>query len=334
MDVGIVTPELKKRTTFSVSRLARPDGSALALYTWPAPSLPIRAVIQISHGMVEHVGRYDRLAQALVKAGYAVYGSDHRGHGQTSVSPLEDGHFADHDGWRLLVEDQHLVNEHIARQHPGVPCVLFGHSFGSFVAQSYLFDYGHTLGGVVLSGTNSDIAKRVRLVRLIARAERRRLGAHGRSKLLLFLSFADYNKRFQPNRTEFDWLSRDPAEVDKYIADPRCGFEVTTQAWIDIMTGLITNDSESSRARIPKDLPIYIFSGARDPVGRFGVGPTALAAAYRRAGIASVTCKLYPDARHETLNETNRDEVTADLIAWLDTNVRRAAVTHSAVQHA
>jgi alpha-beta hydrolase superfamily lysophospholipase len=320
--------------TFAVTRLARPDGTTLALYTWPSPALPIKAAIQLAHGLVEHTGRYDRLAEALVGAGYAVYGADQRGHGQTSQKPEDDGYFGDLDGWRGLVEDQRLVNAHIARECPGAPRVLFGHSFGSLVAQSYLYTYGDTLSGAVLSGTNSDVARRARALRLVARAERLRLGPHGRSKLLLSLSFGDFNLRFGPNRTQFDWLSRDPAEVDRYIADPRCGFEISTQAWFDIMGGIIANGRKAAYAGVPKQLPIYIFSGERDPVGRNGAGPRSLADAYKRAGVANVTCKLYPDARHELLNEINRDAVTADLIGWLDTNIQRPSASHSAAQHA
>jgi alpha-beta hydrolase superfamily lysophospholipase len=320
--------------TFAVSRLSRADGTTLALYSWPAPSGPIKAAIQIAHGLAEHAARYDRLAQALTRAGYVVYAGDHRGHGQTAQKPEDYGYFGDRDGWRGLVDDQRLINDHIARERPSVPRVLYGHSFGSFITQFYLFTYGDTLSGAVLSGTNSGIAKRVRAMRVVAYGERLRVGPHGTSKLLWMLSFGDFNIRFRPTRTDFDWLSRDPAEVDKYVADPLSGFEVTTQGWIDIMGGLIAIENAADRQRVPKNLPIYIFSGEKDPVGRMGAGPRRLAAAYRRAGVSNVTCKLYPDARHEMINETNRDEVVADLIAWLDANIARPATAHSASQHA
>jgi alpha-beta hydrolase superfamily lysophospholipase len=321
--------------TFTLSRLARPDGTSLALYSWPAPSGAIKAAIQIAHGMVEHAARYDRLAQALGRAGYAVYASDHRGHGQTAQTPEELGHFADQDGWRALVEDQRLVNDHVARERPGVPRVLYGHSFGSFVTQAYLYTHGETVRGAILSGSNGGVAGRVKAMRLAAYAERLRVGPRGTSKLLLILSFGDFNMRFRPTRTAFDWLSRDPSEVDKYIADPLCGYEISTQAWIDLMSGMIANADPANQRRVPKGVAIYIFSGERDPVGRGGTGPRSLAAAYQRAGVANVSCKLYPDARHEMINETNRDQVTGDLIAWLDTNVAQPVPTnHSASQHA
>jgi len=328
---------------FATSRLMRQDGSSLALYSWPAPRAPIKAAIQIAHGMAEHAGRYDRLAQALSRAGYVVYASDHRGHGLTAQKPEEFGYFADRDGWRALVDDQRLVNDHIAREWPTLPRVLYAHSFGSFVAQAYLYTYGETLRGAILSGTNSGVAGLVRATRWVARAERLRVGAHRTSKLLHALLLGDYNRRFRPTRTAFDWLSGDPDEVDKYLADPLCGFDLSTHGWIDVMTGLIANDDPANLGRVPKGLPIHIFSGAHDPVGRNGAGPRSLAAAYQRAGVTNVSCKLYPGARHEMINETNRDQVTADLIAtldtwrdtWLDTNVARPVPAQlSASQHA
>lgn len=311
--------------TFVTTRLSTDDSASLAVYEWamPAGATPA-AVVQISHGMAEHARRYDRAAQALVRAGYAVYASDHRGHGQTARSPEDLGFFAYTDGWSRVVADLHRVNRHIASRHEGVPIVLLSHSMGSFLAQDYLFTHGSTLAGAVLSGTNSGGAALVRVGLALAHVERLRIGARGRSKLLQAASFGDFNRRFKPTRTEFDWLSRDPAEVDKYIADPLCGFEMTVQGWIDVFGGLLRIDEQENRERIPRDLPVYLFAGAEDPVGRAGKGVLALAEAYRRAGISDVTHKLYPGGRHEMFNEINRDEVVADLVAWLDRHLSRA----------
>ncbi len=311
--------------TFSTTRLTLDDGAPLALYAWalPAGTQP-KAVVQITHGMAEHALRYDRAAQALVAAGYAVYAHDHRGHGQSLRAANDVGFFASDHGWRKVVDDVHRVNRYIAERHAGVPLVLFGHSFGSFVTQDYLCTYGDTLAGAVLSATNSGAAASAKAGRMIAYLERMRVGKRGTSQILQTLSFSDYNRRFRPNRTEFDWLSRDEAEVDKYIADPLCGFDFTVQAWIDLLGGLIRIDDHARQAFLPKHLPVYLFAGAADPVGRAGKGVLALAETYRRIGIEHVTCKLYPGGRHEMLNEVNRDEVTADLIAWLDANVTHA----------
>jgi alpha-beta hydrolase superfamily lysophospholipase len=305
-------------TTFSMQRLARSDGGSVALYTWPRPTQPIKAAVQIAHGLAEHAARYDRLAQALTQAGYAVFASDHRGHGKTVLQAGDYGHFADSDGFGRVVADLYAVNQHIAAELPDVPRVLFGHSFGSFAAQSYLGAHGDSIVAAVLSGTNSGSATLARAGSVVARVEKLRVGARNRSALLQKLSFGAYNKAFEPTRTEFDWLSRDPVEVDKYIDDPLCGFDITTQSWNDLLQALVANDEPALWARIPKQLPIYLFAGDVDPVGRAGRGPRALAEAYTKAGLLRVTLKLYPGGRHEMLNEINREEVTTDLIAWLD----------------
>jgi alpha-beta hydrolase superfamily lysophospholipase len=310
-------------STFTIERLARPDGTSVAVYSWPPPRAP-KALVQIVHGLAEHAGRYERLAVALTQAGYAVYASDHRGHGQTPQGPRDYGHFADREGFDRVVEDVHAVNQHVAAKHAkdtGLKHVLFGHSFGSFVAQRYLGQHGNTLQGAVLSGTASGAAALLRVALGIAGVERLRLGGRNQSALLQKLTFGSYNDAFKPTSTDFDWLSRDAGEVAKYIADPLCGFAVTTQAWCDLLGGMLGNEDAGLRARIPKHLPIYVIAGAVDPNGRAGQGPKALALAYERAGLDQVTLRLYPGARHELVNETNREEVTHDLIAWLDAHV-------------
>jgi alpha-beta hydrolase superfamily lysophospholipase len=318
--------------TFSITRLTRDDGTSLALYTWPAPSGPVKAVVQIAHGMSEHAARYDRSATALIRAGYAVYASDHRGHGKTAERPEDYGYFADHHGFQRVVDDLYLVNRHIAAQMPSVPRVLFGHSFGSFVTQNYLFTRGDTINAAVLSGTSSGVAKSAKLQLLGAYFERWRIGSRNRSDVIQRFTFGEYNARFTPARTEFDWLSRDPAEVDKYIADPLCGFAISTQAWVDVIGGLIHIEDAKLQARVPKSLPIYIFGGEEDPVGHAGRGPRILAAGYERAGVSDVTLKLYPDGRHEMVNEINRDQVVTDLIAWLDAHLTLPTARTSSAQ--
>lgn len=318
----MLAPNMQERvSSFSVQRLARDDGTSIAVYTWPAPERDVKGAVQIAHGLAEHAGRYDRFAQALTRAGYAVYASDHRGHGQTALAPTEYGHFADRDGFKCVVEDLYAVNRRIAAERPGVPRVLFAHSFGSFVGQDYLATHGDTLSAAVFSGTNAGSAALSWAGLGVAHAERLRIGPKRPSALLQKLSFGGYNLAFKPTRTEFDWLSRDTKEVDLYIADPACGFPLTTQAWVDLLGGLIRIEDTALQARIPKGLPIYMLSGDKDPVGRQGRGPRALAKAYARAGLSKVTLKLYSGARHELLNETIREQVTTELIAWLDAHV-------------
>jgi alpha-beta hydrolase superfamily lysophospholipase len=293
------------------------DGSEIFVYRWQPRGLP-RAVIQIAHGLAEHGGRYARLAGALTGAGYAVYANDHRGHGQTAKSPEDRGFFAASRGWARCVEDLWCVNRRIAEQHPGTPIVLLGHSMGSFMAQNFIAEHGDALAGVVLSGSNGKPPAVAVLGKIVAWLERLRLGRRGRSVLLDRLGFGAFNKPFEPARTRFDWLSRDPVEVDKYIADPLCGGSSTTQLWIDLLGGLSRIARPALQARIPKALPIHLIAGGRDPVTGNTKGLEQLIGAYRVAGLMRVSHRFYPGARHELFNETNRGEVTADLINWLN----------------
>ena len=297
--------------------LAAPNDVDLFVYCW-LPAEPPKAVVQIAHGLAEHAARYTRLADALTAAGYAVYANDHRGHGRTVKSSDDLGFFADRDGWRKCVDDLWQLNRHIATLHPGLPIVLLGHSMGSTLAEQFMGNHGDALAGVVLSGANGKPSLLAKIGGAITRAERARLGARGKSKLVQSLTFDAFNKKFAPARTEFDWLSRDPAEVDKYVADPLCGFPATVQLWLDLLAGWAAVSRASHRNRVPNALPIYLIAGGCDPVSgnTRQLGPWI--AEYRDAGLLNLTHKFYPDARHELFNETNRDEVTSDLIRWLD----------------
>lgn len=299
--------------TFTMSS----GGTLVFVRRWLPGGVP-RAAVQIAHGMAEHSGRYARLAEALTARGMAVYASDHRGHGQTALRPADLGHFADRHGWEKVVEDLWHLTLRIAAAHPGRPILLLGHSMGSFLAQDFIARHGDALAGVALSGTSGKPPPQARAGRAIAYAERLRLGRQGRSALLTKLSFGDFNKAFAPARTPFDWLSRDAAEVDRYIADPLCGFPCTTGLWLDLLAALERIARAEHVARVPKDLPVLVFSGALDPVGAATRGPQALLAAYRDAGLKNLSHKFYPDGRHESLNDTNRDEVTADFLAWAE----------------
>jgi alpha-beta hydrolase superfamily lysophospholipase len=280
------------------------------------PSGPAKAVIQVVHGLAEHAGRYSRVAAALNDLGYAVYVSDLRGHGKTAKSQEELGFFAARDGWRKCLNDLWQVNRNAASAYPGLPIVLLGHSMGATFARQFIAEHGNSLSGVILSGSSGQPNALARSGRLTARLECLRLGQRGKSKLIQSLTFDAFNKRFQPARTRFDWLSRDPAEVDKYVADPLCGFAASTQLWIDML------DAWAAIARscdsIPRNLPIYVISGTHDPVSAGAKALMPMLEQFRTAGLR-VESKFYPEARHELLNETNRDEVTADLIRWLGT---------------
>ncbi len=295
------------------------DGFALNCFQWfPEDTSSLKGVLLFSHGLAEHAARYERLAHKLNDAGYGVYAHDQRGHGRSISKPKELGFYSESDGWNKLINDLLSLNQYIAKKHPDVPIFLLGHSMGSMISQEYIIRHGDTVRGAVLSASIDDAGALRHIGLLIARLERWRMGAYGRSKILNAMSFGDYSKPFKPNRTEFDWLSRDEAEVDKYVADPLCGFIATTQLWIDFLIGIGEFTKPKRRALVRNDLPLYLLTGSMDPVTRMGKAVTGLEAAYRKGGVKGITVKIYPDARHECFNEINRDEVTQDLIDWLD----------------
>jgi len=306
--------EVVRSSTFT---LASTDGVSLFVYRW-SPEVAPKAAVQIAHGLVEHAGRYARLAKALTHAGYAVYADDHRGHGRTASTPEDFGFFAERDGWRKCIDDLWRVNQRIATDLPGLPIVLIGHSMGSFMAQHFISEHGEALSGVVLVASNGKPAPLTAAAKIIAHLERLRLGPRSRSARLHSMVVGAFNKQFEPVRTEADWLSRDSAEVDKYVADPLCRFRPTVQLWIDLLSALYEIAKPARQARIPKQLPIYIIAGTRDPASANGKGLEQLLSAYHAAGLQRVACRFYPDARHELFNETNREEVTRELLAWLD----------------
>jgi len=291
------------------------DRSRLSVNHW-MPEGPAKAVVMLSHGMAEHSGRYARLAEALCGAGYGLYALDQRGHGRTADEGTL-GLYAETDGWNKVVGDLASLNQHIGQQQPGLPIILLGHSMGSYIAQAYLLHHSASLNGAILSGSNFQPVALYRAARVIARLERLRQGLRGRSALIEFLSFGSFNKAFKPNRTAFDWLSRDPSEVDKYINDPLCGFRCTNQLWIDLLGGLQQISKASNLAQIDPGLPILVIGGECDPVSE-GKRLNSLAQALREAGSQNLHLIIYPQARHEVFNETNRDQVTADVLTWLD----------------
>lgn len=246
-----------------------------------------RAVIHIVHGLGEHAARYGRLAEALNGVGYAVYADDHRGHGRTGVAMGGLGPLGPR-GMAGTLDAVHAVSRYSRSEHPDAPLVLLGHSWGSLLAQKYALQWGVELRALVLTGT-----------------------------LLLvppFRDMATFNDDFAPSTTDYDWLSRDAAEVAKYVADPWCGFSPDFPA--EEMAYLAGPPTDA----FPAELPILVMNGAVDPVGG-ATGGQALVDAYRAVGVSDVTFRCYPDARHEVFNETNRAEVTADLFAWLDQHV-------------
>jgi alpha-beta hydrolase superfamily lysophospholipase len=303
------------------------DGTKLYLYRWlPEHGQKTRAVLHIVHGMAEHALRYKRLAEKFTQAGIEVWAADQRGHGKTANLDVNMpdrggllGHCADGNGFTRVTADIHNLNVEIKKNNPNVPLFLLGHSWGSFIVQNYMiYTDDIKINGCILSGTKGPgdfkIKAGIPFMILMAALRGQRKGS------LIARSMADgpYNKPFKPNRTAFDWLCRDEAEVDKYIADPLCGKLCSTGFYRDMAKILYNIHRSDVMARINRHLSVYVISGSADPVGDMGNGPTALVDVYRSLGIDDLEFVLYPGARHEILNETNREEVMDNLLAWIN----------------
>lgn len=288
-------------------------GAALDARLWRPEGGPV-GVVQLVHGMSEHIARYDEAARALCAAGYAVVGHTHLGHGEQAQRL---GYFAEDGGWDALVGDVHRLRQQTQALFPGKPYFMLGHSMGSFVVRTYCLQHEAGLSGVVLSGTGHQPQAVVAMGKLVANVQKAFGLAQKPGKLLNQMSFGSYNKAFRPTRTEYDWLSANPDNVDAYIADPYCGFPFTVQGYRDLFDGL-SRLAPGHLSAMKPDIPVYLFSGAEDPVGAAGRGVEMTAQELRAAGVKDVTVKLYAGGRHEMFNEDDRQLVFADLIAWLD----------------
>ncbi|WP_422446477.1 alpha/beta hydrolase [Endozoicomonas sp. ALB091] len=290
----------------------------IPVYQWLAKKSP-KAVLHISHGMAEHSARYQELAEQLTRRGFHVYAHDHRGHGATinKDKTSSQGHFGDHDGWNNVVQDLKRVVDHTLAQHTTLPCFLLGHSMGSYILQSYLGRHNPNISGAILSGSNLVAKPLLMLARLVAKIETLRQGVMGHSPVIHQLTFAGYNNRFKPNTTEFDWLSRDPESVMRYVKDPLCGFRCSNQLWHDLFGGLQEISSTSLLKKINHQLPVLIIGGDQDPVSAPD-GLKNLQTAWISSGHNNTTLTLYPGARHELFHETNHQEVIDQLCTWLE----------------
>ena len=298
--------------------LTENDQITLQVHLWPVNDA--NGWVHIIHGMSEHGWRYDHVAKELNNVGFNVSADDHRGHGLTGKGINSLGHVANQNGWHKMVSDQAEIVTHLQQRWPQ-PLTILGHSMGSFLAtrvvQRYAKKFSKQLQGLVLSGSNYSPPWLFRIGSVIASFERWRQGPLGKSKLLEQLSFGRFNNNFKPVRTPKDWISSDPAVVDAYIADPLAGQGISNQFWFDFLNGLAELSEPDAMAQINNDLPIYLFAGDKDPVGKQGKGVIALQKALQRAGSKQVDCCLYPSGRHEMFNEPNKQQVISDLLVWL-----------------
>ena len=279
-----------------------------------------RGVVQIVHGVSEHVGRYDHVAQFLRDRGLVVCGEDHLGHGLTAREG-EFGYFAPKGGWNLLVRDIRRLRELEGEKYPGVPYVMLGHSMGSFLTRTYLIDYPGTLDGAVLSGTGQEQGALVAWGKGVAGLLCALRGPRYVSELIYGMSMGGYSRPFRRCTDTTSWLSRDREMVEDNRRDPLCSFRPTVSMFRDMLGGIQYIGRPANLARMDKETPIYFFSGDRDPVGSMGKGVRKVEGLFRAAGCRDVTVKLYPGGRHEMLNETNRRQVMEELLAWLEEKV-------------
>ena len=306
---------------FVESTLDSPSGARLHLYT-AMPDKPLRGVVHVNHGMAEHAGRYGRFARALNDAGFGVVAHDHRGHGQTVAPDAPRGVFAHERGFDKVIEDVLAVNLHIRATMPGKPIAVFGHSMGAVIALVFALSYPDRVNALACWNAGVETGAKVRLSRLILLAEAALRGRGHISVLARKLTFDGWNRQFRPNRTAFDWLSRDEAEVDAYVADPDCGFDVSTGLWLDLLDGMFRGGDDRRLDVLAHDLPVHLLGGGADPCSNFGRDMRHLADRLKKKGLLDVSCSILPDTRHESLNEINRDETTRNFIHWLSGRLR------------
>ena len=276
----------------------------------------IKGVVQISHGMMDYIGRYQGMADALCKAGFAIAGNDHLGHGDSVATPDDYGFFASKGGYRYVIDDVKKLNDLIRKEIPGVPVVLLGHSMGSFIARLYALDYRDSIDGLIIHGTagpNPATGAGKLLVKILRAIK----GERHRSKFVCSLADGGYNKGFDPAEGSGAWLTRDPSMVADRVGNPKNDFIFTLAGYEDLFNFLGNCNSSSWFRQFPKDLPTLVISGKEDPVGGFGKGVQYVYDNLAKNG-ANVELKFFEGARHELFNETNRDEVFSYLVAWLE----------------
>lgn len=277
----------------------------------------VKGVFQIAHGMAEHLERYEPFIDVLCENGYAVYINDHLGHGKSVTSDEELGYFGEKDGWKNFIEDCYQLLKIAKKDYGDKPYYFFGHSMGSFVSRSFTFKYADELTGAVFCGTsgpNPAAPIGAKVASLIGKVK----GSHYRSKFIDNLAFGAYNKKFE-GRTAFDWLSRDNDQVDKYIADKYCGFLFTAYGYRDMFSLLGSVSNDKWFTEYPKQLPVLIISGEMDPVGNYSVGVRQVYDKLREAGKSNVDLHIYPNGRHEILNEREAfGDVCRDVLAWAE----------------
>lgn len=285
------------------------------------PDAEPRAIVQIIHGIAEYIDRYDEFMSFLAENGIIAVGTDHLGHGKSIENEEQTGFFAYENGWDYVVRDEEVLRLAMHENYPELPIIVFGHSMGSFMTRTLLIRYPDAFNAAIISGTGNQGAALVNGGLFMGNLVTGLKGAHHYSKFLNNLAFGSYNKIYENPKTEYDWLSRDEANVQKYIDDPLCGFIPSCSLFRDMMTGVKFITNKKNLTAMNKDMPVYFMSGDMDPVGECGKGVQKAYNNFLDAGMKDVSIKLYPGGRHEMLNEINKDEVYADILAWLGSKI-------------
>ena len=285
------------------------------------PDAEPRAIVQIIHGIAEYIDRYDEFMSFLADNGIIAVGTDHLGHGKSIESDEQTGFFAYDNGWDYVVRDEEVLRLAMHENYPELPIIVFGHSMGSFMARTLLIRYPDAFNAAIISGTGNQGAALVNGGLIMGNLVTGLKGAHHYSKFLNNLAFGSYNKIYDNPKTEYDWLSRDEANVQKYIDDPLCGFIPSCSLFRDMMTGVKFITNKKNLTAMNKNMPVYFMSGDMDPVGECGKGVQKAYNNFLEAGMKDVSIKLYPGGRHEMLNEINKDEVYTDILTWLSSKI-------------
>ncbi|MDO4531076.1 MAG: alpha/beta hydrolase [Bacillota bacterium] len=284
---------------------------------WQPEGTP-RAIVQIAHGMVEYVERYAGFAEFLNKNGILVAGNDHLGHGASYTEEKEKGYFSAKKGDIVPLQDMHRLTLLLQKKYPDIPHFLFGHSMGSFFTRRYLCMYPNEIDGAVICGTGWQPEAILRGGLALVQGITLLKGDHYRSMLIDNMAFGSMNKAFAPNQTDKDWLSRNTEEVEKYIADDNCGFIFTLNGYRTLFCNMLLAQDRELMERMDEDLPILFIAGEKDAVGDFGKGVKKAVNAFYEAGMKDVECILYPECRHELINELNKEEIFHDVLEWLE----------------
>lgn len=281
------------------------------------PELPPIGVVQISHGMIEYIKRYDHFARYLNDQGFLVIGNDHLGHGETAMTEEDFGYFCPGNMSGTVVDDLYKVTCYAKDNFPAIPYFLFGHSMGSFMARRYIIKYGEELDGAILSGTGNQPQSVLKAGTILASLIKNIKGDHHRSELLKKLFLGQFNRRIKNARTSNDWITKDEQIVDLYNQDKYCTFSFTVNGYRTLLDVLSYIQDPKHIANIPRKLPILLMSGEEDPVGNYGKAVKAVFESYRKAGVEDISIKLYKNDRHELINETDNEMVYDDVYHWL-----------------